>query len=323
MLNREVFYKYIEEHLLLLAIRTEKAGKLNVLDLHLHSENFYRDFLNRLYGFNLKNANAALQNIDSIDLIDRINKIAIQVSATNTKQKIVHSLSGDTIQELKGYTFKFLSIAKKAENLKNKTYATPDGVAFDPATDIYDVDSLLKHIQDLDTPQLKSLYEFIKQELGNEESMAKIESDLSLVVRLLSQVEYSQFEKIKVDNDFEVEEKISFNQLSNSKTIITEYNVYQSAVDRIYSAFAAEGTPKGFFVQQKIRNIYLELRNTLSGDDLFKAIRLSVKNEIRNSANREGLSEENIDICSDILIVDTFIRCKIFENPKGYKDVTA
>lgn len=69
MLNREVYYKHIEEYLLLLAIRTEKAGKLNVLDLHLHSENFYRDFLNRLYGFNLENANVALQNVDSIDLL--------------------------------------------------------------------------------------------------------------------------------------------------------------------------------------------------------------------------------------------------------------
>lgn len=323
MLNREVYYKHIEEYLLLLAIRTEKAGKLNVLDLHLHSENFYRDFLNRLYGFNLENANVALQNVDSIDLIDRTNKIAIQVSATNTKQKIDHSLSGDTIQELKGYTFKFLSIAKNTKNLRNKTYTTPDGVAFDPSTDIYDADSLLKYIHNLETPQLKSLYKFIKQELGNEASMAKIESDLSLIVRLLSQVDYSQFESIRIDNDFEVEEKISFNQLTNSKTIIAEYNVYQSAVDRIYSSFAAEGASKGFFVQQKIRNIYLELRKTLSGDDLFKAIQLSVKKEVRNSANSEGLSAENIDICSDILIVDTFIRCKIFENPKGYKDVTA
>jgi hypothetical protein len=35
------------------------------------------------------------------------------------------------------------------------------------------------------------------------------------------------------------------------------------------------------------------------------------------------LTKESIDICSDIIVVDAFIRCKIFENPEGYSYVIA
>ena len=60
-MNRENLFNYIEEHLAVLAYRVERRGKLNILDLHLHSENFYRDFLNLLYGWNLENQNTEIK----------------------------------------------------------------------------------------------------------------------------------------------------------------------------------------------------------------------------------------------------------------------
>ena len=59
----------------------------------MHSENFYRDFINLLYGWSLENANNRLQNIEAIDLIDDNVKLIVQVSATATKTKINNSLS--------------------------------------------------------------------------------------------------------------------------------------------------------------------------------------------------------------------------------------
>lgn len=61
----------------------------------------------------------------------------------------------------------------------------------------------------------------------------------------------------------------------------------------------------------------------MKGDDLFDAVRNDVKTEIRKHASGGELTEESIDICSDIIVVDAFIRCKIFENPEGYSYVTA
>lgn len=74
-MNRATYYNYIEERLITLCLRVELRGKINILDYHLHSENFYRDLLNKLYAWNLENLNSQIHNVEAIDLIDKGNKI--------------------------------------------------------------------------------------------------------------------------------------------------------------------------------------------------------------------------------------------------------
>ena len=77
----------------------------------MHSENFYLHFFNLLFGYKLENLNTFLQNVEAIDLIDHTNKIVIQVSATNTKQKVESTLEKEIIKTYSAYTFKFISIS--------------------------------------------------------------------------------------------------------------------------------------------------------------------------------------------------------------------
>lgn len=322
-MNRENLFNYIEEHLFVLAYRVEARGKLNLLDLHLHSENFYRDFLNLLYGWNLENLNKVNQNVEAIDLIDNANRIVIQVSSTNTKQKIESALGKDSMTNYKGWSFKFVSIARSATDLRTKNFTNPYGLNFSPTTDIIDIDSLVREIFALKTDKLQEIETFIRKELGNDTTSAVIESDLTRIITMLAQVDWSTFDKIKLDNDFQIDAKIDYNDLVKSKMVIKEYNIWQNTVRRIYSAFDAEGLNKSLFVLQKIRSFYLEHCYILKGDDLFNAVRNDLKTEIRKHASSGELTEESIDICSDIIVVDAFIRCKIFENPEGYSYVTA
>jgi hypothetical protein len=46
---------YIEEKLNVLSYRITKRGKLNILDLNIHSETFFADFLNMLCDLKLQN----------------------------------------------------------------------------------------------------------------------------------------------------------------------------------------------------------------------------------------------------------------------------
>jgi hypothetical protein len=91
--NRSRYFDVVEEKLHILATRIEGRGKLNILDLHLHSENFYQNFLNLLFGWNLQNANQTQQNVEGFDLIDVAKTILAQVSATATKAKIESALT--------------------------------------------------------------------------------------------------------------------------------------------------------------------------------------------------------------------------------------
>ena len=322
-MNRVNLYNYIEEHLFVLAYRVEARGKLNILDLHLHSENFYRDFLNLLYGWKLENLNKVNQNVEAIDLIDTVHRIVIQVSSTNTKQKIESALGKDRMANYTGWSFKFVSIARSATDLRTKIFTNLYGLNFSPTTDIIDIDSLVREVFASKTDKLQEIETFIRKELGNDTTSTVIESDLTRIITMLAQVDWSTFNQIKLDNEFQIDAKIDYNDLIKSKMVIKEYNIWQNSVRRIYSAFDAEGLNKSLFVLQKIRSFYLEHCYTLKGDDMFNAVRNDVKTEIRKHASSGELTEESIDICSDIIVVDAFIRCKIFENPKGYSYVTA
>lgn len=322
-MNRVNLYNYIEDHLIVLAYRVETRGKLNILDLHLHSENFYRDFLNLIYGWNLENLNKVNQNVEAIDLIDNTNRIIIQVSSTNTKQKIESALRKNSLANYKGWSFKFVSIARSATDLRTKTFTNPYGLNFSPTTDIIDIDLLVREVCGLTIDKLQEVEAFIRKELGNDVTSMAIESDLTRVITMLAQVDWSSFETIRLDNEFQIDTKIDHNDLIKAKAIIKEYKIWQNSVRRIYSAFDAEALNKSAFVLQKIRSFYLDHCCELKGDDLFDAVRNDVKAEIRKHAASGELTEESIDICSDIVVVDAFIRCKIFENPEGYSYVTA
>ena len=87
-MNRNQYYIYIENKLHVLSRTIESRGKLNLLDLHVHSENFYLHFFNLLFNYELENLNTKLQNVAAIDLIDYKHKLIFQVSSTSTKQKI-------------------------------------------------------------------------------------------------------------------------------------------------------------------------------------------------------------------------------------------
>jgi len=65
-MNRKHYFDYIVSKLSALATEIEIRGKLNYLDLHLHSENFYLHFFNELFGWELQNLNAVKANAEAI-----------------------------------------------------------------------------------------------------------------------------------------------------------------------------------------------------------------------------------------------------------------
>ena len=120
------YYDYIDERLNSHSLQVRRSGKLNHLSLNVHSENFYYLFLNLLYGWKLSNLNDKLQNVEAIDLIDQENKLIVQVSAINTKDKIEKSLEKKSVADYSGYAFKYVLISDKdADSLRKIRLTTP------------------------------------------------------------------------------------------------------------------------------------------------------------------------------------------------------
>jgi hypothetical protein len=321
-MNRPNYFNIIEGRLNLLALRIISRGKLNILDFHGHSENFFQYLLKEVYGWAVTNENDNIRNVEAIDLIDHTNKFVIQVSATSSKQKIESSLSKKSIKNYVGYRFKFVSIARDADDLRKDIFKNPYAIDFTPSTDIIDKNSILSTIRGLHIDDQKRVYDFVKKELVIEFDPMKLETNLATVINILSKEDWDKSESVAEINSFEIDRKIIHNNLDGAKAIIEDYRVHYGKVDKIYAEFDSQGSNKSSTVLGTIRQEYAKAKSNLTDDQLFFEVISKVQEKVLNSSNYSAIPFDELELCVNILVVDAFIRCRIFENPSNYNYVT-
>ena len=318
-MNRSGYFNYIEEKLNILSYRIKNRGKINLLDLNIYSETFFAELMSHILGYSFKNINQIKQNTEGIDLIDEKNKIIAQVSSTCTKHKIESSLKKDIFQKYPHFQFIFIAIAGNADTLRTTTYKNPHKVMFLPADDIYDIKFLLNIILNLDISKQRKLYEFIRNELGNDIDIAKMDSNLATIINMLAQEDLSNNNDSPEINPFEIMRKIQFNDLMSVQQTIDDYIIYNDKLNEKYKEFDKQGTNKSISVLSVIRSKYNKLAGTvLDPQELFYTIIDNIIELIKNSKNYIEIPYEELHMCVSILVVDAFIRCKIFKNPEGY-----
>jgi hypothetical protein len=299
----------------ILGYRIKAKGMLNVLDLHLHSENFYLHFFNLLFDKKLENMNLVQQNVAAIDLIDSHSKLIVQVSSTATKTKIESALTKD-LSKYAGNAFNFISISVDAAKLRKKTYKNPHSLIFKPASDIHDIPSLLGVIGALEIERQKACYDFIKAELGSEPDLLKMESELASIIRTVAQENLADVSgHLEVDR-FALSAKAEFNKLKNAKTIIDEHKIQHSRVNRIYETFDKSGQNASMAILSSVQRIYLKRKEEMAGDALFLKIIDDVIDRVKESKNHAQMSHEMLELCASVIVVDAFIRCRVFERPE-------
>lgn len=318
-MNRATYYGYIEEKLHTLATRIETGGKLNMLNLHLHSEDFFLHFFNLLFNYKLVNMNTVVQNAPAIDLIDKANKIVIQVSSTNTKSKIESALKKEIIKDHNDHNFKFISISKSTEKLETLKFENPHSVTFTPTDDIYDIKSILELIKSKAPKELFEIYEFIKLELGGEVDIVKLDTNLAHIINILSEEKWDNANELDEVMSFAIDKKIEYNQLDMAREYIKDYSLYYPRIDAKYAEFDSFGKNKSNSVLAAIRRVYLKMEKSREPQDIFYSVIDSVKKIIIESSNYISIPIDELELCIDVLVVDAFIRCKIFKNPEGYK----
>lgn len=312
---RMSYMNFIMQSISSLVTQTKMFGALNLHDTNIFSEDFYRDLLNLLYGYNLVNLNGSQPNAAAIDLIDRTAKLVVQVSATDTKQKIEDSLNKKILENYVGWNFKFVLIVNDQNDLRKKTYNNPYNLNFNPSKDISDVTSILSDIQHLDFDRLKEVYEFISKELIAPFAPL-VTSDLTEIIRILANNPNPEDWAPDKVVEFEIDKKIDYNELIYSKAIINDYKAWIMSVQKAYNEFDAQGANKSFFVYRMIRDFYLQNKALMKGDELFEKVRCCVIEYVMEHLGTLELTAESIDVCARALVVDAFVQCKIFERPK-------
>lgn len=316
-MNRSIYFNYIEEKLNTLSYRIKSRSKLNLLELNIHSEVFFASLMSKIFNYSLENMNALIQNAEAIDLIDKKNRIIIQVSATCSKQKIEDSLSKEILSTVSSYHFMFIAITGDAKKLREKDFMNPYSVQFSPSKDIFDINSLLSIVLNLEITKQIDIYEFLKQELGFDVNIVNVDTNLASIINILAKENLSMFSEAPEVNAFEIMKKIEFNKLLSVQPIIDDYKIYYSKLDEKYKEFDKQGVNKSFSVLAIIRKQYNLLKvHVTDPHELFFSIINSITGITKNSKNYVMIPYEELEMCVSIIVVDAFIRCKIFENPK-------
>jgi hypothetical protein len=313
-------FNYINEMLSTLATRIENGSRLNDLSLNIHAEDFFRHLMNHLFEWQLRNINADKHNAEGIDLIDDENKIVAQVSSTATRKKVEDSLRKD-LSAQGSYRFVFISISKDAESLRRakKSFENPHGLQFSPGSDIHDVFTILKHFKTLDSSKQQGVCDFLREELSSTADLPRTASNLATIIRILAAEDWESSPSDLQTVPYDVEEKIEHNKLNSARISVGDYALYHPRVEKMYKELDQFGVNKRSSVLNAMRALYARGRRSLSADDLYYEIFEQTLQRIHNSSNYSPIPQEELEQCVHILVADAFIRCKIFENPEGYR----
>lgn len=324
---RQRYYDYIAEKLAILTTQIKINGKLNLLHLNIQSETFYRDFLNHLFNYNLQSANDGKANYEAIDLIDYNNHIVVQITSTVTVQKINNTLKKEKIKALKeeNYNLKFLFIVDEASKLKDKKFENIYEIDFESSRDFIDSATLLEKVTQLPIEKLTALYDFTRKEFGERPNITRISSNLATIINSLAKEDLESVIEFSQLNEYDIEQKIILNDLIEIKeSTFDEYKIYYGMLDRIYKTFIKDGTNKVASILRKLTSLYeKEMITSSTSIARFFNIIEKVEKEVLKDPLVAGIPEEEIEMCVRIIVVDTFIRCKIFKNPRGYTHVIA
>lgn len=307
----------ISSRLTYLSTEVGLNGTINLLDLNVLSEDIFKTILNIVYDLNLRNANLTEHNSKAIDLVDDASKVIVQVSSDNSSAKVKSSLDKVDSVRFNGYTFKFVCISKSVYHLKRQTFKVPDGISFNPEADSYDAKRIIKDIKGGNIETVKKLADYLEKSVFPAERTELRPSVVTYVINRLSEEKLSEVTGSPDVKPFGFMPKIDFNKLTKWRSIIKEYAVYSSLVDKIYRQYDLQGVNKSFAVLSALHDLYLNLSLTDTGDSLFDELLDEVYIMVDgDSTCNEYLTREELIMDIKIVLVDAFVKCKIFEKPE-------
>ncbi|PDS24075.1 SMEK domain-containing protein [Flavobacterium branchiophilum] len=193
----------------------EQRQLINEYSLNIHAENYFRDVFNFVYDKNYENENFNSQNNSCIDLVDKTEKLALQITTTRTKEKIDNTFNALKLPKYKDYSIKIFYLLDKSKPNKETIEEYKNKYKIDLKDCLFDYTDLIKKIESLETSKL---IELNNKYFKNNTEKYTDEIVLNLVFKHL--IKNFTIKKPNYDDDFgtiDTNEKIKLNNL-NSRT---------------------------------------------------------------------------------------------------------
>lgn len=155
--------KRILDKLAFLELKLERHRNLHLYDENIAMEDVICRLLNLVYGYQLVNLNTQKENYPGIDLGDEHNRIAVQVTSNNSRDKIQETLRKFQKNDFsRQYDRLVIFILGKRKN-HSMGFET-GGFPFSDKEDILDFSSLTKALNGLDLEKLEQIAQYLEQE---------------------------------------------------------------------------------------------------------------------------------------------------------------
>jgi len=312
----------MDEIITLLSILSKKielSNSINLNDINIHSENFFRDFLNLLYGYNLKNINITDHNASAIDLADCSKKIAFQVTSTPDLCKTKTTVTAFIKKRLyHNYDRLIMLILTNKINHKYSFIGEPGKYQLDIKKDIWDIKKITRDINGFSLDRIKEVRSFLSKEIRVNLSREKIlEKEIQTFIALINYL--SDENQPSAGNGF-IEEPDPYGKINNrfSEHSVFLKNEYQELYME-YGKVLDEVMRMSNIGSTRIRRLGLHLK--LCSDNILSehegnakdALNVLVKKYTKYFTNDNLEYDEN---AIKFFMVDQIIRCNVFPNKK-------
>lgn len=322
-MNREIYLKSISESLALLKHEVELSNTINLYDINISSEDFYCGLLNLIYGYELKNANHLEKNAPAIDLIDRKNRIAVQVTSDNRSTKIKHTI--EEFNKNKEYQFydRLIILILTRKKKYSSEFDTDGKFTFDKKRDILDIESLIKKIKEIETNQIKKIKQYLSEELYREDEAEKdtrpneVITIIDLIVHISQNKKVKKMQETIVDPNYKIYKR--FQKFAHN--LITEYKmlypIYGETL-RIANEILEIDEAKEIIIMLYLQDISLKILEE-ENDDPIAALNQLVKH-FEKELSENG---KNYDYCAiKFYLMDEMIKCNVFPNKRSEYDAS-
>ncbi|HEY7312109.1 MAG TPA: SMEK domain-containing protein [Gemmataceae bacterium] len=164
--QRTEYLGVITDSLAYIASVCELRGVIKLFDDHIVAEHFFRRVLNCAYDLQLQNMEEIRSNHPAIDLGDSTKRIAYQITADHSNDKVKHTL--DTFvkhEQHKLYdSLRILIIGERKPTYRAVTI--PPELTFNTDRDILGTKELLQDIAKLENTKLEELRTILDEELS-------------------------------------------------------------------------------------------------------------------------------------------------------------
>ncbi len=116
---------------------------------------------------------------------------------------------------------------------------------------------------------------------------------------------------------FRIDEKIQKNSLKRSKSDIQELSALTYPLDGIYDEYEREGIGRSRSVFRHLQSACKD--DGLSPDETYDAIIHAVVGELCENERLAGYTYEDVEFYVAVVVVDAFMRCKIFDRPSVWE----